>query len=876
MKKARGRGPRGSVTVVLAMVLVPIMVVTGLFVDGSRGVLARSVVRSAQQVAINDVLANHDEMLRKTFGLLAVIDSENLDVAAQQILESSASADGGGDILRLQFSSEQFGNVEVVANANLAEPQVLTNQIVEYMKYRAPVEFMTSLAESINWLINLQTKIELVKKRVEGINKLAKLVDEAEGLIDEIVALEEQLTAAYDALNKVLALIGDGPDSIEQRFADLAEAYLDRELDDTRATRQAYTDAEARVLEIWTLVQSAATASTTAATSLAAVDPSGVVTAASELIDFVNKDLLPAAEKDATASAGTDSDAEDAEADASLLKTTAQAIKDAITEKFSEADREDIGAALDRFATDSKTILSKKYTKAKLTSMISSAVGDARDAYEAENESEDEDETPSDAAIDSIVKDALDAVMVLVREDLNGPIRELTDAMLFSKLKDFADTYLTDVREAIEDAVKRGLAQEVSDQATVSVQAMLKSMKDRALSYAELVDAVASQRATTYSGSDERWADRPSVGGETDGAAAADQIAAFEGTDDSDLDGFADDSEGLLDSVLNLVDGLLGAVEDVRDGIFFTEYVTGMFTYSTLDNVSVTAAQNTDQNCLWSSACAASKKSAADKKSESEKADPSTRTPESGPASSGDPGKRISQEAYPECWQGPCASEVEYVLTGINSPAAVYGMISLLRYGINLVVAFSDRLVTAIRAVVATFPFVGWLAAAVPFVAALIQTFDDMARMRNGELVTFIPTELTVLRFDSDLTAEALSIGEVDNQYEQSSTKGTSGKRRELGDVELGYIHYLKLFLIIGWMGDREGMVRRAGDVIDFNMGYLGQDEFRLTKAGTAFTLTSGYEVQPFISTFFQGTGPADSLFEGDSGQFHLTTVGGF
>src|SRR5690606_2491582 len=116
------------------------------------------------------------------------------------------------------------------------------------------------------------------------------------------------------------------------------------------------------------------------------------------------------------------------------------------------------------------------------------------------------------------------------------------------------------------------------------------------------------------------------------------------------------------DSVLSMVDGLLQAAENVRDGVFFTEYVTGMFTYSTLDNVSVTAAQNKNQNCLWSSACAAGKKAAADKAAEAVKKDPSSATPEKGPASTGDPGKRISQEAYPECWQGPCASEVEYVL----------------------------------------------------------------------------------------------------------------------------------------------------------------------------------------------------------------------
>ncbi|GHG46093.1 hypothetical protein GCM10011331_05930 [Flavimobilis marinus] len=863
-------------TVVLAMVLVPIMVVTGLFVDGSRGVLARSVVRSAQQVAMNDVLANHDEMLRKTFGLLAVIDSENLDVAAQQVLASSTSVEGGGDILRLEFSSAEFGDVEVVANANLAEPDVLTNQIVEYMKYRAPVEFMSSLAESINWLVNLEKKITLVKKRVDGINKLAKVVDEAEKLIDEVAAIKTDLIAAYDALKKVEDLVAEsGADSIEQRFADLASAYFARELDSTAQTRQAYDDALDRVLAIWTLIRDAADKSSDASTKLLAVDPTDLVTAASDLITFVDEELTPAAEADAAASQGADDDAADAQEDASFLKSTGQKIKKAITDEFSAEDRKEITDALDRFVRDSKTILAKEYTRSKITSMISTAVGDARTAYEEANEDED-GEDPSAAAVTSILEDARDAIMKIVVQDLNGPLRELTDTMMLSGLKSFAETKLQKVAKALDEAVKKGLAEEATGQAKSSVTTMLKAMKDRALSYKELLDAVKDQRATTYSGSDDRWATRPSVGGTTDGAEAAQELAGFSDTDEEDVDAFSDDSGGLLDAVLGLVGGLLDAAENVRDGIFFTEYVTGMFTYSTLDNVSVTASQNEDQNCLWSSACAAGKKASADKKTAGDASKPDA-PPESGPVSDNDPGKRLSQEAYPECWEVGCASEVEYVLTGFDRPAAVYGMISLMRYGINLVVAFSDKLVTVIRSVVATIPFLGWLAAAVPFVAALMQTFDDMARLRNGELVTFIPTELTVLRAGFDLSDEARKIGVVDDEWAATpESRETSGKRRELGEVELGYIHYLKIFMIVRWMGDREGMVRRAGDVVDFNMGYLGQDDFRLTKAGTAFTVTSGYEVQPFISTLFRGTGPADSLFEGDSGRFHLTTVGGF
>ena len=71
------RKRNGSVSVFLTIILVPVIVISCLFVDASRTKLASSVVSSAGDLTLNTVLTQYDGILNDYYGLMA--SSQTID-----------------------------------------------------------------------------------------------------------------------------------------------------------------------------------------------------------------------------------------------------------------------------------------------------------------------------------------------------------------------------------------------------------------------------------------------------------------------------------------------------------------------------------------------------------------------------------------------------------------------------------------------------------------------------------------------------------------------------------------------------------------------------------------------------------------------------
>ena len=70
---------KGVVSVFLVMILVPMMVISALFVDASRVQLANSVAASAGDLTLNTALTDYDTLLKDMYGLFATAqDTDDL------------------------------------------------------------------------------------------------------------------------------------------------------------------------------------------------------------------------------------------------------------------------------------------------------------------------------------------------------------------------------------------------------------------------------------------------------------------------------------------------------------------------------------------------------------------------------------------------------------------------------------------------------------------------------------------------------------------------------------------------------------------------------------------------------------------------------
>lgn len=191
MKNKILKETRGAVAIFLVIILVPMMTVSCLFVDISRVKLAKALVDSAGDLTLNSALTQYDSLLQEYYGLFATSQSidETLAKMDEYFIKCIKSAGLSDDDAQL-YSKKLIGSftsgsdesitdfLNIIVNpadfemkrtpgGSICNPTLLKSQIVNFMKYRAPINGGLSLISSLKSFSNLSKETELIDKRKE-------------------------------------------------------------------------------------------------------------------------------------------------------------------------------------------------------------------------------------------------------------------------------------------------------------------------------------------------------------------------------------------------------------------------------------------------------------------------------------------------------------------------------------------------------------------------------------------------------------------------------------------------------------------------------------------------------------------------------------
>lgn len=156
---------RGVISVFLTIILVPCMVFTCAFGDLSRVMLSRAEAESASDLALYSLLAHYDADLQEYYGLVAscqtisefyqtseeyftaMMRAEGMSDASANMISNYIHALESGnasDMLQVEFSTP--AKVEAAKDSALgSNPALIEDGIVEFMKYRGPIELVENL-----------------------------------------------------------------------------------------------------------------------------------------------------------------------------------------------------------------------------------------------------------------------------------------------------------------------------------------------------------------------------------------------------------------------------------------------------------------------------------------------------------------------------------------------------------------------------------------------------------------------------------------------------------------------------------------------------------------------------------------------------------
>ena len=179
------RESKGAISIFLVIVLLPMLTVASVFVDMARLNLAKSMAESAGDLTLNTALTNYDAEMKNLYGLFATsqdmeelmasledyyrdsivaagVDSAAADDYVGQIMDYLKTTTGDDDLMNIELTGFE---VSVPTGGNLGNPAILKSQIVEFMKYRAPLSLGTGFLDALKAMKDLSKQTEMVEDK---------------------------------------------------------------------------------------------------------------------------------------------------------------------------------------------------------------------------------------------------------------------------------------------------------------------------------------------------------------------------------------------------------------------------------------------------------------------------------------------------------------------------------------------------------------------------------------------------------------------------------------------------------------------------------------------------------------------------------------
>ena len=143
---------KAAVSVFLIIVLFGVVLMGGLFVDATRILLAKRVIRNDLNSAARSALSYYDEHMAEEYGLFGVEGTVGAEAFKHYFLTNIAlSQSDGFNLLDMEAGEE---DISVTLSQPLNDQAVMIEGMEEYAKYRAPVNTAIGIVEKLKGLFD--------------------------------------------------------------------------------------------------------------------------------------------------------------------------------------------------------------------------------------------------------------------------------------------------------------------------------------------------------------------------------------------------------------------------------------------------------------------------------------------------------------------------------------------------------------------------------------------------------------------------------------------------------------------------------------------------------------------------------------------------
>lgn len=187
---------QGVISVFLSLILLLTFLFSGVVIDGGRIYAARNIVSGAGQLSLNAGLSNYDTALKDAYGLIAMSETpEELETNLKTYFVDSLSSCGITEedyntalvFLEIAASEESF-SAKGVENTQICQGYVMEQQVLDYMKYRAPITMGTEIIDKLKSTKDMEEAKVVANDEVEtskALSDVEKHLKKLKDLVDD-------------------------------------------------------------------------------------------------------------------------------------------------------------------------------------------------------------------------------------------------------------------------------------------------------------------------------------------------------------------------------------------------------------------------------------------------------------------------------------------------------------------------------------------------------------------------------------------------------------------------------------------------------------------------------------------------------------------
>lgn len=191
----------GSVSIYFMIVLSALFIFNAVLIDFARIKIAEKQAETAMRAALRSTLSQFDTALLP-YGMFGLADRSAAERMFRDILEEHVLKERTDGEFRLIDPSWEEASIGLSFHHSLANQAVFKRQLLEEMKYRAPIEYIFEVVNKFD-KTNTSAELQQTSTLTKQAEQLEEWVVEREKKLDQAWKLTEQLTRANGRMSQL-------------------------------------------------------------------------------------------------------------------------------------------------------------------------------------------------------------------------------------------------------------------------------------------------------------------------------------------------------------------------------------------------------------------------------------------------------------------------------------------------------------------------------------------------------------------------------------------------------------------------------------------------------------------------------------------------